>query len=328
MARRPIRSVTGLLAVLVALAGCSAIDAEPEAIESTAPPSSSTATTPAKPTTTTSASTTTSTSTTTTTTAPTSTIATSTTTTTTLPPTTTTSTSVPLPEIEAEVTVPPGNGPFPAVVLAHGGGWVAGGPLLMRPLSEHLNRAGFMTVNSRYQLATLDRAGFPDAVEDVACAVRYAAAHPESDGTVAVIGHSAGAHLGALVALTGDDYVGDCPVDGSAIPDRFVGLAGPYDISRLGLVMLVFFGEGPNLDPEAWENGNPQLQTDENPGLNSLIMYGDQDGIVDDVFAIDFHNALLDSGSESVLELVEGAQHNDMDDPDVVGDLIVTWLER
>lgn len=230
--------------------------------------------------------------------------------------------------IEADVRVPEGEGPFPAVVLVHGGGWVVGDPSLMGPLARHLAENGFLTVNTEYQLATFDIPGFPQAVDDVACAARYAAGHPDSDGTVAIVGHSAGAHIGALVALTGDDYGDDCPHSGDGVPHRFVGLAGPYDVSRLGLVVAPFFGGGPDNFPEEWEAGNPQLQTDANTSLDSLLMYGEHDGIVADSFAFNFFDALESSGSSSLLELVEGASHQDMDDPDFVGDLIVTWLDR
>jgi acetyl esterase/lipase len=198
----------------------------------------------------------------------------------------------------------------------------------MDPLAGHLNDNGFLTVNTRYELADFDHPGYPTAVEDVACAVRYAAGHPDGDGTVAVIGHSAGAHIGALVALTGDDYVGPCPYEGTGIPDRFVGLAGPYDVSRLGLAIAAFFGGGPERIPDAWAAGNPQLLTDENPDLLSLIMYGELDGIVPETFALAFDDALTTSGSDSTLELIEGARHNEMHDPALVGDLIVAWLQR
>lgn len=260
-------------------------------------------------------------------------VATTTTTSTTLAPSTTgpssdTTTSIDPGVMNAEVAVPDGSGPFPAVVLVHGGGWVTGRPGLIGPLADYLNENGFLTVNTSYTLATQERPAFPDAVEDVACAVGYARSHPDSDGSVTVIGHSAGAHIGAIVALTGNDYVGDCPIPGGGVPDRFVGLAAPYDVSRLGLAVAAFFGDGPERLPEAWNAGNPLLLTDENPELEALIMYGELDGIVSTSFAIDFHEALRLSGADSLLELVEGARHNDMHDPDLVGDLIVTWLRR
>jgi acetyl esterase/lipase len=231
-------------------------------------------------------------------------------------------------DIDAEVGIPDGDGPFPAVVLVHGGGWVAGSPSIMTPLADLLNDNGYLTVNTSYQLATQGHPSYPGAVDDVACAVRYAASHPMSDGTVALVGHSAGAHIGAIVALDGDGYTGGCPLPGSGVPDRFVGLAGPYDSSRLGIAMIVFFGQTQAVAPDLWAAGNPQKLTDQNPALDSLIMYGERDGLVADSFAIDFADALSRSGSTTLLELVEGARHNDMRDPAFVGDLIVTWLDR
>lgn len=306
MARRPRRLLAALLTLLVTSA-CAPTAAEPEP---TVSPSSTTTTT----------------------------LVTSTSepvvTTTTTPETTTssspatTSTTTASREVDADVAVPSGDGPFPAAVLVHGGGWVTGNPGLMGPLADYLNEHGFLTINARYALADFEHSAFPEAVDDVACAVRFAATHPDSDGTVVVIGHSAGAHIGALVALDGDQYGAGCPHDGSGIPDRFVGLAGPYDVSRLGIAIVPFFGAGPNQAPEEWDSGNPQLHTDDNTDLNSLIIYGEDDALVDVTFALDFHEALITSGSESFLELVEGARHNDVHDPDLVGDLIVTWLLR
>jgi len=233
-----------------------------------------------------------------------------------------------LPDLGAEVRVPYGEGRFPAVVLVHGGGWVGGAPSLLSDLALHLTAEGFLTVNARYHLAASRSPGFPAALDDVACAVRYAAAHPRSDGTVALVGYSAGAHLGAVVALTGDRYGADCPVGGSGIPSRFVGLAGPYDVSRIGIAAVPFFGGGPQAAAEAWAAGNPQLLTDANPGLVSLLLHGENDGIVDFTHAVEFQRALTESGSEALLEIVEGARHTDLHDPVFVGDLIVTWLER
>lgn len=300
MARRSRRSLAALLAILAAVGGCASEEEAP-------PPSDS---------------------------LPATTSIADATTTTDIAGTTTSTASVastteagPDP-IDALIGMPGGDGPFPAVVLVHGGGWVTGAPGLIAPLADHLTQNGFLTVNTRYFLSSFDRAGFPDAVEDVACAVRFAAAHPASDGTVAVIGHSAGAHLGALVALTGDRYPGDCPYPGSGLPERFIGLAGPYDVTRLGIAVAAFFGSPPNEIPEAWEAGNPMNFADANPELSVLLMYGELDGIVTDDYAAGFHDALVGAGVDSFLELVEGARHNQVHDPELVGDLIVTWLRR
>ncbi len=228
---------------------------------------------------------------------------------------------------DLDIRVPEGEGPFPAVVLVHGGGWVGGSPGLMEDLARFLTDAGYLTVNTAYTLSN-GIAGFPVAVDDVACAVRHAADHPDSDGTVTVLGHSAGAHLAALVALDDGVYGQGCAVTESTIPDRLVGLAGPYDVARIGPLIVPFFGVPPNEDPALWQAGNPLNQVANNPDLASLIMHGEEDGLIDLSFATDFAEALNGAGSEAVVEVVEGARHNEMQDPDVVGDLILAWLER
>ena len=226
-----------------------------------------------------------------------------------------------------EIRVPEGEGPFPAVVLAHGGGWVGGSPELMTDLAQFLTDAGFLTVNTAYTLSN-GAAGFPSAIDDVACAARTAAGHPAGDGTVAVLGHSAGAHLAALVALDTGVYGRGCALTEPMIPNRLVGLAGPYDVARIGPLILPFFGVRPNENPEMWQAGNPLNQVANNPDLASLIMHGEDDSLIDLSFATDFAEALAGAGSEVVVEVVEEARHNEMHDPDVVGDLIVTWLNQ
>lgn len=248
----------------------------------------------------------------------------STTTTTTTEPVTSTAD---LPVVDLEVLVPDGEGPFPAAVLVHGGGWVGGSPLLMSALARFLTAEGYLTVNTAYTLS-INRVGYPAAVDDVACAVRYAAAHPDGDGTVVAIGHSAGAHLSALVALDNNSYGGDCPLEKPVVPDRLVGLAGPYDVARLGPLLLPFFGAGPTEIPDVWQVGNPLRQAGNNPGLSSLLLHGEEDVLVDLSFATDFADALTAAGSEALVEIVTGASHNELQDPDLVGDLIITWLER
>lgn len=303
-----------LLTVTVALtAACaSAVGVDP--VDESLPPSSTTTSAPKTVTTTVAPSTT----------APPSTVSTTTSQMTSTSLTTTTSGPD---DLGADIRVPEGDGPFPTVVLVHGGGWVAGDPSAMSALATYLTEEGFVTVNAPYQLA-VQEASFPTAVDDVACAVRMAASLPNSNGVVTVLGHSAGAHLSALVALAGELYAPECPYPYAGGPAALIGLAGPYDVDRLGLLMVPFFGGGPNVEPDAWEAGNPMKLITEGADFSSLIMFGDRDTLVDPSFALDFHQALIDVGADSTLELVEGARHMDLRDPETVGELIVVWLER
>ncbi len=259
----------------------------------------------------------------------TSTTTTTSTTSTTLPPTsTTTTTTAPLPEIDAEVLIPEGTGPFPAVVLVHGGGWVAGDSSSMKPLAEFLTDEGFLTVNTNYTLSG-EEPGFPAAVDDVACAVRYAAALPDSDGTVVVLGHSAGAHLGAVVALNGDDYGGSCPIPGSGIPDRLVGLAGPYDVDRLGSPDVSVLRSRARRRPgSVARRATRSIWSTRTRISTAFSCTGTKTGWL----TLPSHSTSLMPSPVPVRKPsskgVEGAQHNDMFLPRFVGDLVATWLER
>lgn len=225
----------------------------------------------------------------------------------------------------ADVRLPDGPGPFPAVVLVHGGGWVGGSPEYMTPLAEYLTSEGFLTVNSAYQLS-IRSPGFPGAIKDISCAVAYAADHPRSTGDVTIVGHSAGAHIGSLVALDADRYDDACQPPDRGTPARFVGLAGPYDVDRLGRLLVSFFGVERSADPELWASGNPLLLAGGNPDLKVLLIHGEGDGLVPLDFAQDFADSLEGAGVGVLVEVVGGASHNDLTSPAVVGQLIVEWL--
>ncbi len=242
--------------------------------------------------------------------------------TTTLPGTSTTA----FREVDAEVLDPAGSGPHPAVVLVHGGSWVAGSPASLKALAFRLQGEGFLVVNARYTLASLRRPSFPAALDDIACAVRFAASHPESDGSVALIGHSAGAHLAAVVALTGDLYGEGC-AHGPAVATRLVGLAGPYDVTRIGVLALPFFGSAPDDAPDLWAAANPLTLTEPGLSLRALLVHGADDSLVDARFAEDFLGALVDAGLTATMETIAGADHMEIVDPGVVGDLVSGWLE-
>src|SRR5512133_8806 len=61
--------------------------------------------------------------------------------------------------LRLDAYVPDGDGPFPAVILVHGGGWTAGdksgGPkkALIAPMQEPLEHAGFAWFSINYRLA-------------------------------------------------------------------------------------------------------------------------------------------------------------------------------
>ena len=113
--------------------------------------------------------------------------------------------------LRLDVRLPAGKGPFPAVILVHGGGWIRGDRAWnMAPLFDPLTDAGFASFSISYRLAT-DFSQIGVAVDDVRQAMKFVREHaPEYDvdpARIALVGESAGAHLASLAALAEPKWV-------------------------------------------------------------------------------------------------------------------------
>jgi acetyl esterase/lipase len=117
----------------------------------------------------------------------------------------------------------------PVVVYLYGGRWNSGTREDYRLLGDALTRRGWVAVVPDYRLAPAAR--FPAWVEDGARAVRWArdnAARIGGDSArIFVVGHSAGGHSAALLALD-EHFLRDAGVPAGAVRG-FVSLAGPVD---------------------------------------------------------------------------------------------------
>ena len=93
-------------------------------------------------------------------------------------------------------------GPWPCVVLIHGGFWRAGWDrTLMTPLAIDLAGRGIAAWNVEYRRVGQKGGGWPGTFEDVAAAVDHLAAVDGVDAArVATCGHSAGGHLALWLA--------------------------------------------------------------------------------------------------------------------------------
>lgn len=130
-----------------------------------------------------------------------------------------------------------GNGPFPAVICIHGGGFRAGSKDGYNKLCLMLAQHGFVATTVDYRLAP--KYQFPAAVHDVKAAVRWMRANakkyqinPERIGTM---GGSAGGHLAQFLGVTRgvSQFEGDGgnPKESSAV-DCVVNFYGPSDFTK------------------------------------------------------------------------------------------------
>lgn len=199
-----------------------------------------------------------------------------------------------------DLSVPPGEGPHPLVLLFHAGGWANGDEDELARVRGALAARGFAAASVRYRLANRPTPRrFPAGVSDVRCALRYLRAHAErySLDTTRVVagGFSAGGHLAAMLATTAertelDD--GTCPRSGDVSVAGAFSFYGPLDLRSSALVgdyahRLVdnFLGSARDDATRALASPAAQLSAGDPP---LLLVHGEDD----DVVAIDDGRAM------------------------------------
>jgi len=143
--------------------------------------------------------------------------------------------TIPGPDGDLPVRVyrPDAPGPYPTLVFFHGGGFVFGSRDTHDLLCRRLTReTGAVVLSVAYRLAP--EHPFPAAVADAFAATRWAANHPDrlaGDGTLAVVGDSAGGTLAAVVALMARDR-GDPDLDYQILLYPGIGIDEEQDSVR------------------------------------------------------------------------------------------------
>lgn len=128
-----------------------------------------------------------------------------------------------------DVVVPDAPGPHPVIVFFHGGGWDSGRPEDYRFVGRAFAREGHVVVLAGYRLGA--EGLYPAMIDDAAAALAWVRTNIAGLGgdpqRVFVMGHSAGAHMAALVTLDRRW------LELRGVPAGFVrgviGLSGPYD---------------------------------------------------------------------------------------------------
>jgi len=121
-----------------------------------------------------------------------------------------------------------GGKPRAVIVFFYGGGWKRGDRKLYRLLGGALAGRGLALVVPDYRV--FPEARFPMFVEDAALAMTWVRDNAAMFGgaPIFVMGHSAGAHIGALLSLD-RRYLSAHDIESSLVRG-FIGLAGPYTL--------------------------------------------------------------------------------------------------
>ena len=191
----------------------------------------------------------------------------------------------------------------PGVVFFYGGSWQQGKREQYRFVGRRLAANGVLAIVADYR--TWPQAGFPAFMDDAAQAVAWARDNAASRGgdpsRVFVAGHSAGAHIAALLATDGRylDHHGIAPAGLAGV----VGLSGPYDFV-IDEELAPIFGpreQRPSAQPVNFVDG------DEPP---FLLVHGLDDDVVESRDSVELAGKLRANGVDARLLLLPGGTHS------------------
>ncbi len=165
-------------------------------------------------------------------------------------------------EASLDVYASPGVRGQPVLIYVHGGGWAAGDKANVGFKPEFFVENGFVFVSVDYRLTP--NVEFPTHAEDVAAAIRWVHDHVADYGGdpshIDLMGHSAGAHLVALVG-TDSRYLEDVGLGLWAIHAVVPLDTQTYDLTALaaesGGTLPTLYAVTFTQDPEAWARASP-----------------------------------------------------------------------
>ncbi len=233
-------------------------------------------------------------------------------------------------ELKLDLARPQGDGPFPAIVFIHGGGWSGGNRQMYRGQIQEAAKRGYVAATISYRLMQFDQAKketttatpvFPAQIHDAKAAIRWLRAHAEKyqvdPERIGVTGASAGGHLSLLVGLTdpSSGMEGDSGnPDQSSRVQAVVNVFGPtdmafcYEHSSVAWILRLFLGGTPNEAAQQYKAASPATYiTKDAPPV--LTLHGDQDVLVPVEQAKAFDDKMKVVGADHTLMIFEGQGH-------------------
>jgi acetyl esterase/lipase len=213
-------------------------------------------------------------------------------------------------------------GPWPVVVLLHGGFWRAGWDrTLMTPLARDLASRGFLAWNVEYRRVGQDGGGWPGTLLDAGAAIDAVETIAEADTErVAVVGHSAGGHL-ALWLASRDRLPADAPGAATRVRPRLaVSLAGVADLvagAEAGLgsgACDALLGGSPDAVPDRYAAASPAALVP--LGVPQLLVHGARDDVVPSAQSSGYAAAAHAAGDDVELVELPDVDHFDVIEPE------------
>jgi acetyl esterase/lipase len=162
----------------------------------------------------------------------------------------------------------------PVIVFWYGGAWTEGSKDQYRFVGAALAGLGYVAVLPDYRMYPQVR--FPVFLDDAATAVAWVQAHAADFGgdphRLVLMGHSAGAHMAAMLAVN-HEYLRRAGVDTRNIVG-LIGLSGPYELTPNTATLNAIFAAP--YTPHDWQV-LPHVTADAPP---TLLIQGQDDSLV------------------------------------------------
>lgn len=230
-------------------------------------------------------------------------------------------------ELKLDLAKPDGDGPFPAIVFIHGGGWSGGNRQAYSNQIKVAARRGYVAITVSYRLTQPDESGkaqnpWPAQINDTKCAVRWLRANADKyhvdPNRIGVTGGSAGGHLSLMVGLADESakLEGDGGYqDQSSRVQAVVNVFGPTEMKSeyrandfVAKLVKTLLGGTPDEVPDRYENASPMtyISSDDPP---VLTLQGTKDPLVPDSQARLLDERMKAKGADHELMIFEGAGH-------------------
>lgn len=234
--------------------------------------------------------------------------------------------------------------PWPVVVNIHGGAWSMG-TKDWAWYSADMAKLGVLGVSINYRLSPTVKA--PTHVEDAKCAIRFLRANAErfylDPERFGVMGHSAGGHLAALIALSGGMGIFNDKGGWLGYSDEVkvaVPCSGPSDMTKQAADVTdsqetADFWQSlmgtVDIHSLVYREFSPITYVNQNePPF--LILHGSADDTVNVSESENLHNALLHFDNVSELLIIKGANHlfeiNGVSQDDIIKEKVVPFLVK
>jgi acetyl esterase/lipase len=222
------------------------------------------------------------------------------------------------PDQVGNLHLPAGEGPWPVVMLIHGGFWRWGWDrTLMTPLARDLQARGLAAWNVDYRRVGQEGGGWPGTLEDVAAAADAIAGLDGVDPLrLVTVGHSAGGHLALWLAGRHRLAAGQPGERPRVRPLGAVSQAGVTDLARGAAENLgggacqALLGGTPEELPERYAAASPAALLP--LGVPVLLVHGADDDIVPPSQSHAFAHAARAAGDDVEVVDLPGADHFDV----------------